>query len=192
MDTAAKQTKSGINDAVLTPVSDLNLRRKKIPPLLKSLESAYGPVTDNGCDSISELVTALDAVLGPDLNELQPTTRGKGKKAGSTAAEVTLETVAGTAGSIIPLRGIVRRVTGASKHDQRVAAAYRRGSERRAFLKGMGTQLRCEWPAAPREANSVVSGLRGFTPSSLFKPSTKTNTGQSNSQRNEEELKWPA
>ena len=156
VDTAGKETKSKINDAVLTPLSDLNLRRKKIPPLLQSLKSAYDPVTDNACESLGEMVTALDAVLGPDVNELRPTTASKGKKAGKAAAEVTLGAVAGAAGSVIPLRGIVRRVTGASKREQRVAAAFRRGWERRAFLKGMGAQLRCEWPAAPREANSVV------------------------------------
>lgn len=152
VETATEETQSGFGDALMTPISDLNLKRKKIPPLLLSFDSAYDSLPDTACELLAAKVMELDAVLGPDVNDSEPAKRSTGEKVGSGTSNMALDTVSATTGSIIPFRGVVRTVSGAAKHERRMAAALRRGFERRAFLKGMGKQLGCEWPAAPRMA----------------------------------------
>lgn len=139
----ASKAESGLGNALMTPLSDLNLRRKEIPALLLALTSTYEPVEDSSCDGIASLVTELDSVLGTDDDGV--VTKDKG--------DVALGVIAGATGSIIPLRGVVRRATGASKLEARTIAAFQRGLARRAFLKGIGSEKGCEPPAAPATAS---------------------------------------
>ena len=152
VETATEQTQSGIGDALMTPISDLNLKRKEIPQVLLSLESAYDALPDTTCETLAAEVMELDSVLGPDVNDSEPVIRSTGEKIGSGTSKATLDTISATTGAIIPLRGVVRTVSGAAKRERQLIAALRKGFERRAFIKGMGTQLGCEWPASPREA----------------------------------------
>ena len=143
--TATQETSSGINDALLTPLADLNLVRKKVPPLLASLTTAYEPVADVNCARLTAMIGALDSVLGPDANDVVEEKISTGQKVGSNASKLTLGAVTAATGRLIPVRGVVRTVTGAAKRDAEATAAFRRGAERRAFLKGMGAQLGCDW-----------------------------------------------
>lgn len=154
VNTAVEQTQEGIGDALLTPISDLNLKRKEIPPLLLALDSAYDPLPDYACETIAAKVVELEALLGPDVNDTEPEERGMGEKVGSGTSKAALDAVSGTTGGVIPFRGVVRSISGAAKHERRLLAEIREGMERRAYLKGMGEQLGCEWPAAPRKTVS--------------------------------------
>lgn len=147
--TAITKTEGGINDAALQPLTDLNLRRETIPKLLKDLSTPYEAVAV-GCDVISNEVVQLNAILGPDYDhslEIEETTLKQ--EAGEEAADFTLDTVRGLTTDSIPFRSLVRRATGAKKHDKKVRKAYELGLKRRAYLKGIGHERHCLPPAAP-------------------------------------------
>ena len=57
-------------------------------------------------------------------------------------------------GSFIPFRGIIREVSGANAQERLWDRALYAGAARRAFLKGMGEQRGCAWPA--RSATPAV------------------------------------
>jgi len=149
---AVTDTREGIDDAVLAPAGDLNLRRKEIPPTLKALTAAYGD-RPGGCASIAAEITKLTAELGLDEDDL----RAKGdpsraEKYGREASEAALDTVEGITTGFIPFRGIIRRVSGATAYEKRARAAVLTGLKRRAYLKGVGETLGCAPPAAPLPA----------------------------------------
>lgn len=152
----SREAQQGLDDAVLSPLSDLNLRREYIPNEIASYESPYGLMDDQSCESIEQEVTTLDLVLGSDIDlilyykaqgdeeERQLSDRASGFAIGQIASE---------ASGIIPFRGIVRSVTGASSHQQKVDAAYQTAFLRRSYLKGLGSGLGCTYPAAPLRVN---------------------------------------
>jgi hypothetical protein len=51
---------------------------------------------------------------------------------------------------MIPLRGWVRKLTGAERHDRLVQSAITSGNVRRAYLKGLGEARGCNPPATPQ------------------------------------------
>ncbi len=138
------KTESGLGEALMTPLSDLNLYRREIPAPLLALSSTYDPIEDSSCEGIAKLVAELDLILGMDDDN--PISEG----GGNAAAAATLNLISGQAGGLIPFRGIVRRATGASKREERIIAAFQRGLTRRAYLKGIGSQKACVPPASPR------------------------------------------
>lgn len=147
-DVAMEESKSGFEDALLAPATDLNLRREEIPEILEELESPYVPVRPRRCSSIAREVKALTEVLGPDQDELEAEL-SRGEKLGKGAADLTLGTVEDASTSFIPFRSLVRRATGATAYEKKVRAAYQRGVSRRAYLKGQGKALGCKPPASP-------------------------------------------
>jgi hypothetical protein len=50
-------------------------------------------------------------------------------------------------GSLMPFRGIVREISGANDQRRKVQAAIEAGYARRAFLKGVGQERGCRYPA---------------------------------------------
>jgi hypothetical protein len=68
---------------------------------------------------------------------------------GEMGGEAALDAIADFASSAIPFRGWVRRLSGAESHQKRVQAAISAGEARRAYLKGLGEQLKCAPPASP-------------------------------------------
>ncbi len=146
---AAKKTTSGLGRAVQSPLNDLNVQRDKIPSLLANLKTPYELA--GTCEEISNQVIELDKLIGPDIDEPKLNTRDGGTEAGGQIADAGLGAIAGAASGFIPFRGVVRSVSGAKKHEMKMMIAYRRGIERRAYLKGVGKSKGCEYPAAPRE-----------------------------------------
>ena len=127
-------------DVATTPISDLNLRRDPIPEIL--LEAQDDPYSTEGltqCSEYGSAVRDLDAVLGADWDLAGPEERR------ITAGRVAQSVV----GSLIPFRGVVREVSGAAAHERAFQEAILAGMMRRAFIKGMGEKLGCEYPAAP-------------------------------------------
>lgn len=125
-------------DVAMTPLSDLNLRKGEIPPLL--LDAQDDPYDLSGMTRCSQLATAigeLDAVLGDDLDVAQAKSQ---RVSAGRAAQAAL-------GSFIPFRGLIREVSGANAHERKVQVAILAGSSRRAFLKGVGQQRGCRYPA---------------------------------------------
>ncbi len=148
-DRAVRQTEAGFQDAALTPLTDLNLKRAKIPALLKQIDNPYAVSEHITCDQIADEVTQLNAILGRDWDVPPPDKKKLKNQAADGASTALLDAVSSTAGGFIPYRGVVRQVTGATKHQKKVIRAYERGSHRRTFLKAMGLLKECESPAAP-------------------------------------------
>ncbi len=128
-----------------SPLSDVNLKRKHIPPVLIGAQNApYSTAGLTDCAKIGAAVKALDAVLGRDLD--QPSD-GKQPSAGH---ELAMDAGQDTINSLIPGRFIIRRLSGAAAAQRKAVAAVYAGSVRRGFLKGLGEAKGCTYPAAPR------------------------------------------
>lgn len=136
-------------DIALTPLGDLNLRNDPIPPLLLAArEAPYDPAGIRNCRDITRLVGELDVVLGADYDTEVPDDGGRNISAGNIAQRLL--------GSLIPFRGIIREVSGANEHERDFREAIAAGMTRRAYLKGRGQGMNCNYPARPAtEAEAV-------------------------------------
>lgn len=136
-------------DVALTPLGDLNLRNDPIPQLL--LDARQAPYDQSGvrnCRELIQSVAELDAVLGPDFDTEVPDTGGRNISAGNIAQRLL--------GSLIPFRGIIREVSGANEHERDFREAIAAGMTRRAYLKGRGQGMGCNYPARPAtEAEAI-------------------------------------
>ena len=119
---------------VTQPARDVGIEKAKISELL--LESSKNPYTTAGterCAQITEAIAALTRVIGPDFsttpNEKKPNIAAVGGAA--------------VVNSLIPFRGIVREVSGASAQERRENAAIDAGIARRGFLRGLQQARKC-------------------------------------------------
>ncbi len=136
-------------DVATTPLSDLNLRKGEIPALLLSAQDRpYDMAGLTRCSQLSGAVNNLDTILGEDIDITDP-------EGGISAGKVAQSAV----GSLIPFRGLIREVSGANAQDRKLQLAIRAGMARRAFLKGVGMQRGCPYPARPASAQIVASKL---------------------------------
>lgn len=130
-------------DVAMTPLTDLNLSKDEIPPIL--LAAAADPYASGGltkCDDIGAAIADLDAVLGPDMDLVE-----------DDRDRISWGRVATSAvGSFIPFRSVLRELTGAADHKRDFEAAIYAGAVRRGFLKGLGQQMGCPYPARPAQA----------------------------------------
>lgn len=133
-DEKRKATVDDTKDVISQPVKDVGITKNKIPPSL--VEASNAPYALGGlktCQQIADAVRVLDAALGPDYS------------AGGPNDKVSLGKAAGGAvvNSLIPLRGVVREVSGAAAADRRLAAATQAGFARRGFLRGVHLERGC-------------------------------------------------
>jgi hypothetical protein len=136
-------------DVATTPLSDLNLRKGEIPALLLSAQDRpYDMAGLTRCSQLTREVNNLDAILGEDIDITDP-------EGGTSAGKVAQSAV----GSLIPFRGLIREVSGADSQDRKLQLAIRAGMARRSFLKGVGMQRGCAYPARPASAQIVASKL---------------------------------
>lgn len=117
---------------------------KEIPAKLAAIQDNPYALADMGkCAAIAQEIRELDAVLGPDVNELV-------EKSLAEKREATAGRLVGSAGkSLIPFSGIVGEVSGANAERRRYAIAVQAGTARRGFLKGVGLSRGCKAPARP-------------------------------------------
>jgi hypothetical protein len=156
--TAVTQTSTGMSGAVSAPLTDLNITRVEVPPLLAAIRSPYEPLAQTTCEAIAAQVTALTQVLGPDTDAPAGPDKSVGVRAGEEAADFALDSVESTVTGFIPFRSIVRQATGATAHERRLRDAYVQGTQKRAYLKGVGASKGCAPPAAPNpDAGAPVS-----------------------------------
>ncbi|MGA1343258.1 MAG: hypothetical protein ACO33A_09485 [Hyphomonas sp.] len=146
---ATAKTRDGFSDAALTPLEDLNLRRREIPPVLAAMESPYHLPAELTCEELDRMIAELDSLLGPDWDAPQPDERLRTEVLGDEAAEAALGAVESGVTGWIPFRGLIRKATGAESHEKKYNLAYRIGAQRRAYLKGYGLAKGCPAPARP-------------------------------------------
>ncbi len=143
LDVNAQGTRSAAFSAALTPLEDIGLRKRKIPEMLKMLaEDPYATPAKATCDDMKAELADLTVILGPDYDEAkkQQSALSAREQAMEDGGNMLSDAFVGLVRSqtdIIPLRSIVRRLTGASSHEKRVAQAVEAGKLRRAYLKGV-------------------------------------------------------
>lgn len=134
-----------IGQAIISPLTDLNIVRADIPKVLADARKApYARLGNEACPALRTEVETLDALLGPDLDtpasSLDPSLIERGVGA---AGEAAIGALRSTTEAIIPFRGWVRKLTGAERYSKEVAASIAAGTVRRAFLKGLGHGAGC-------------------------------------------------
>ena len=157
-----------VGDVALTPLSDLNLRRDPIPPiLLWAQENPYANDGMENCETIRLGIGDLDAVLGDDIDA-------------QTEEEKRLS-VTGVAqsavGMFIPFRGIIREISGANSHEYEFRQAIAAGLMRRAYLKGLGEARGCPYPARPMP-DAMQAALENGEPLIPAEPEVQVMTAQ--------------
>lgn len=140
-----------LRSAAMTPVTDLNLRKLEIPEiLLKASANAYDLTGLDSCEALGLEITQLSEVLGIDFDApALSDDRSLTDKAKHLAGHATVGAVRDASGSLIPFRGIVRKVSGAEKYQGEIDTAIESGRVRRAYLKGVGITKNCAPPASP-------------------------------------------
>lgn len=127
-------------DVAATPITDLNLTRDEIPEVLTlAVTAPYGNEGLSGCKEIGAEIAGLDRVLGDDLDI------DTGQRRDITLGKIAKSAVS----SFIPFRGIIRELSGAADHQRDFQEAIFAGAVRRGYLKGLGEQKGCPYPARP-------------------------------------------
>ena len=149
----ATDTPKRLGAAAVTPLNDLNVVRTDIPGVLQAAQKApYVKPADCSCIALVLEIRQLDAVLGADLDA--PTTEKHMSllaRAPELANDQAVSALQRTAQDLIPFRGWVRKLSGAERHSQHVAASIAAGSVRRGFLKGVAAAQNCLWNTLPTE-----------------------------------------
>ncbi|MEM6907667.1 MAG: hypothetical protein AAF494_03220 [Pseudomonadota bacterium] len=130
-----------VEEVARTPLEDLGINADEIPEVLAiATKDPYASEKLETCNAIVGEIAALDQVLGPDYD-----------LAGEANTGFSVGTAAkGVVGSFIPFRGLVREVSGAAGDERKTRAAVAARMVRRGFLKGLGQQRGCAYPARPR------------------------------------------
>ena len=142
-----------IGQAIISPLTDLNIVRADIPKVLADARKApYARLENQACPALKTEVETLDALLGPDLDtpssSTEPSLIARGVGA---AGEAVIGALRSTTEAIIPFRGWVRKLTGAERYSKEVADSIAAGTVRRAFLKGLGHGAGCTTTLALKE-----------------------------------------
>lgn len=156
--TTDEANRDGVKGAAAAPLRDINLLRTKIPQvLLDALQDPYEKPRPLTCASLAAAIQPLSDALGPDIDEpASDDDRGLIDKGRDAAEDTAFGMMASAAQDLIPLRGWVRKLTGAERHDRLVRAAITAGGIRRGYLKGLGEMKNCPPPAVPTHIKSTL------------------------------------
>ncbi len=146
--TAVAQDQVTAGDVATTPLSDLNLKKAEVPAvLITAREKPYSLAGMTRCSSIANEVAQLDTVLGDDI-DIARDDGGNTISVGRVAKSLVR--------SLIPFGGVIRELSGAGGQERMWNEAIYAGSVRRAFLKGIGQQRGCKYPARSASATEAL------------------------------------
>ena len=128
--------------AAMAPFRDLNLAQQPIPGQLNALHQPYGYIDQSGCSAWTREINELEAALSANEGRRVGFRRDSETFVGRTG-NLRDQGVAALATSAIPLRGVVRQVTGASQFEQRAERASDRARYRIGYLVGLGRSHSC-------------------------------------------------
>ena len=150
--TAADPDNVKAEDVALAPLSDINLRKKDVPPILQAaLKDPYDTTGLKSCVGYTTAIASLDEVLGDDIDVADEKTDDEKMANGAGAIAKSIVS------SFVPFRGIIRQLSGANDQQRAWNKALYAGSVRRAFLKGLGQSKGCAYPARPATAQVLAS-----------------------------------
>lgn len=145
---ANSKVNNAAKEIITQPFRDLGFMKKEIPPPLAQITDPYATPEGMDCAWISYQISQLDIVLpheavrAPSFDDRSD--REKSADAMSKATDSAVnEAVRGAATSIVPVRGIVRKLSGAEKADSEYNAAIERGKIRRGYLRGLSFAKNC-------------------------------------------------
>ena len=119
---------------ITQPVRDVGLQKTEVPPLLAEVsKDPYGIAGTASCGRISSAIAALTKIIGPDFSTSPAVNKRNLAQIGGTTV----------VNSLIPFRGIIREVSGASAAERRNSAALDAGIARRGFLRGLQSAKKC-------------------------------------------------
>lgn len=140
----------GAGDALRRPFHDLNLMQDKIAPVLLRAEAhPYDLVGVDSCNDVLNRVAELDLALGPDVDAPKQRREARLMRGADFAASAALDAAGSAAEHFLPMRSTIKQITGATRYDRQVQHAKLAGTTRRSFLKAIGMEHNCSWPAAP-------------------------------------------
>jgi hypothetical protein len=130
-------------DVAMSPLSDLNVRKKDVPPALEmAMAKPYDLQGIKSCKGLTTAIMDLDVVLGDDI-DVATGEKSDEERIGNSAGAIAKSVI----GGFVPFRGVIRELSGANAQQRLWERALYAGAARRAFLKGMGEQRGCAWPA---------------------------------------------
>lgn len=143
-DDNSEAIRAAASDAAVQPLRDFGMVRRKIPAALARIGDPYAPPTGQTCEWIQYEIQQLDSALQGDVEAATGhDDRSVATKSGSMAKEGATEAVRGVGSMLVPQRGLVRMLTGASKADRLYAEAEQRGMVRRGYLRGLADSRKC-------------------------------------------------
>jgi hypothetical protein len=141
---------SGVGAVAKRPLRDFNMMQDPIPAVLLRTESKpYDLAGINSCQVILDRVAELDLALGPDLDAPKDKSGSRMSRGADGAASAALDAATDAAEHFLPMRSVIKRVSGATRYENHVKHAVLAGTVRRAFLKAIGMAHNCGWPASP-------------------------------------------
>jgi len=126
---------NSVMEVVKQPIYSVNLIRKKIPENLKQLTQVYESPED--CNALFEELELLNVALGEDLID----------KPSSKDGAFTLhlgQMLSKEVESNIPFNSVIKRLSGARKHEKERLSAQVRGKFRRSYLQGWSDAMQCQ------------------------------------------------
>ena len=147
----------GASAAVRAPLRDLNMMQDPIAPVLLRAEShPYNMTGVNSCNDVLDRVAELDLALGPDVDTPKQKGRTRVNRGADFAASTALDAAGSAAEHFIPMRSTIKQISGAKRYENHVIHATLAGETRRSFLKAIGMEHNCAWPAAPLQFTPTV------------------------------------
>jgi hypothetical protein len=125
-----------LGDIATQPLQDTNIKTRRIPEVLELARGdPYSMTGLRNCTAISTKIGDLTKVLGADFDTPEDRRPNRGRQAANVGRSVVQ--------SLIPLRGVIREVTGAAGAQRQWDAAVDAGIARRGFLRGIAKSRGC-------------------------------------------------
>ncbi|GGD14126.1 hypothetical protein [Aquisalinus flavus] len=143
--------RDSITKSFQSPLYILNIKKEDIPDHLPGPDETYTEPTS--CLIAKVEYDTLNKLLGIDEATMEAEEYGMISLDASDAIESTIS-------DFIPFESVIKYVSGASKHEKKVAAAFFRGQIRRAYLHGYIHRNTCETPVPstkPSDATVTAS-----------------------------------
>ena len=132
------------NEAAVQPFRDIGIVRRKVPAALARISDPYAPPSGETCQWISYEIQQLDEALkGEVATNAGSDNRSIQAKGGAMAKSGATEAVRGVGSMLVPQRGLIRMLSGASKADRLYEEAEQRGMVRRGYLRGLADSKGC-------------------------------------------------